>query len=846
MIEVLIFRVDQFSFWVGFVAGLLFAWLLTQARKGFPTFLQIVKRQIEAARESLTIGTENRMRQDILQWAQKQHLAAPLFSLNEIVIPPRLMNPPNFVQPEDELAQDIVAQTIPYMPDYPELAAHYGGVTMKLHEALQKGANLIVIGQPGSGKTVALAHLASQMALREAALGELAQLFPLLIPAPALLSRLNAKEPLDAMIQTMTGCYASAIAAPRMKSVLKYLLHSGRVLLLLDGLDELPPAAIEDIKKYLLLIRQIYPKLRMVIAASLGDFNRLQELQLFPLAMAAWSNQDKKAFVEQWRQCWNQFISPDELSSQPFIDTFLLARWLSRKEVANSPFEITLKTWAVFAGDLLGPEPPDLIYAHLRRLSTEYLNAFPALEALATAMIDRTSPILTQREAENAIQQNLKSRPAPPPPPEPEAAASLPAPSRARESQARAGTPAQLLTSFINAGILVSYGGGQIGFAHPFYLGYLAGRAIARADHQERIENQPEWSGWLVTLGFLGYFGNIETVVGAMLEKSRQTPIHRHAFQAARWLRLAPKEATWRLALMRYLIDVLQKDYETLSSAGRALAALLLANEPGLPQLLRQLTKSSHPYIRQLAALGLGLVGDDKMTEPLAVLIDDASPGVMRAACLGLVALGTKNSLDAVISTLLNHTEEARRAAAEALVNHPDEGIEILKEGLTMDDLLVRRAVIYGMVRARRPELQSLLEKTAIEDAQWVVRNAAGQALELLKTSNLNIPTPPTPLFNQPWLIQFAAKLGVGVGAGDSEQAAGLVLQALERGEPQERLYALEHLRLNARVEAISTLYHTFYASQDELREACFDALWHMSASGLELPSPVQFGLGLL
>ena len=194
MIEVLIFRIDQFSFWAGFIAGILFAWLLAQASKFVPIVARALRNQIQSLRESLTTGTENRMRQDVLVWAQNQHLAASLFSMDEIAIQPRLLGKPIFLSDDDDSGSEVTA-TIPYMPDWPELAAAYGAATITLPVALQGGVNLLIVGQPGTGKTVALAHLASQIARREPAVGELASLFPLFLPAAALQDRCPASTP---------------------------------------------------------------------------------------------------------------------------------------------------------------------------------------------------------------------------------------------------------------------------------------------------------------------------------------------------------------------------------------------------------------------------------------------------------------------------------------------------------------------------------------------------------------------------------------------------------------------------------------------------------------------------
>jgi Cdc6-like AAA superfamily ATPase len=46
---------------------------------------------------------------------------------------------------------------LPYLLDWPELGARYHSATLTLAEALSGGANLLLIGKPGTGKTVALA-----------------------------------------------------------------------------------------------------------------------------------------------------------------------------------------------------------------------------------------------------------------------------------------------------------------------------------------------------------------------------------------------------------------------------------------------------------------------------------------------------------------------------------------------------------------------------------------------------------------------------------------------------------------------------------------------------------------
>jgi hypothetical protein len=97
-------------------------------------------------------------------------------------------------------------------------------------------------------------------------------------------------------------------------------------------------------------------------------------------------------------------------------------------------------------------------------------------------------------------------------------------------------------------------------------------------------------------------------------------------------------------------------------------------------------------------------------------------------------------SPDSVATELLQGTEELRRAAAEALANNPEEGHPALADGSSMPDLLVRRAVVYGLVRVRQPWALQLLEKMQVEDEQWVVRSAATQALEEIHKPDPRLP----------------------------------------------------------------------------------------------------------
>jgi HEAT repeat protein len=295
---------------------------------------------------------------------------------------------------------------------------------------------------------------------------------------------------------------------------------------------------------------------------------------------------------------------------------------------------------------------------------------------------------------------------------------------------------------------------------------------------------------------------------------------------------------------MRNLASTINDNGLSLGLRGRVVTALATSGEAGVGALFQQLLASQHPDVRHLAALGSGLIQDENAAKDLEGLLYDPAPNVRRAACLALVSINTTISIEMVAGALLHGEEDVRRAAAEALSEHPEEGHPILKEGSEMEDLLVRRAVVYGIARIEEPWARELLEKMQLEDSQWVVRTAAGQAIEDLDKLGHFIPKPLQTPYETPWLITFASEQGMGIAPG--EASWDMLKKALKEGNEDQKLAAMEHYQQspNAAVSVVPDLYNILYGGDHEMREAAYNTLWQVSASGVELDSPTQFGLG--
>jgi HEAT repeat protein len=286
---------------------------------------------------------------------------------------------------------------------------------------------------------------------------------------------------------------------------------------------------------------------------------------------------------------------------------------------------------------------------------------------------------------------------------------------------------------------------------------------------------------------------------------------------------------------------ILQKEKDTLSLASKIIASIALSGEKGVLVYFRQLMKSEHPYLKQLAALGCGVLSEKKAIVELNDMLQEQSPASIRAASLALAAIGDKQSLETLATNLLNGNELTRRCAAEALANDPIEGYPALKDGSTMDDLMVRRAVTFGLIRINLPWATKIVENLQLEDNEWVVRNAAIQAFDEIKRKSNYTPKPLADLTEAQWLINYAARMGTTVAPG--KLAEELAVKALANGNQDEIINALDFLRNRCDPGTMKYVYATYNNSTGEVRDLAYHILWLMMISGVKLPLSIKYNI---
>ena len=852
-------------FWLIFLTGIIFAWLLSRLFRHISRSIRRLRKNVTSVRKNFSVSSEGRLSNDIYRFAQKQHLTSSLFSLDEIAIVPKVLTPLIRKTTTGEFEPtDSVSLTVPYIPDWPELAAVYKASTMTLTEALQGGANIILAGHPGSGKSVALAWMASSIIRNDPGLGVLEGLLPLYIHAtdishflrrddelpdipensdtstpgkradPPKTSSLNPSESLEILIKTIST-YVSPLTLSRLPKAVRSALEKNQAILLVDRADELPASQSRIVTKYLQSLLNSYPKLRVVIASAYDDLAGLPALGFSLLGMAAWTDDDRESFLRHWSQLWEKWISPPGQNDRKKINSYYLESWLKVGNTMLNPLEYMLKVWAAYSGDAIGTDGPSAIEAYIRRTTSEVSNVRPSLELFALQLLGEMEVCSSPHDSNRVIKTLEK-----------ESKSSTSSLSDQENEQQQVGVEKTAhiralsgIETLIEKGILVGYEGSKYGFSHPIFSGYLAGNALASTGTMAHIQNQPAWTGKSMAMYYFSRVGDVSPYINKLLQED--DILHTNHLVVSRWLQIAPKNRQWRSSILRTLTSVLNKEKDTLSLAAKIISAMAFSGDVGVSVYFRQLLISDHPNLKVLAALGCGILAEKKAIDDLILLLHEPSPFSIRAASLALAAIGDKRALEILASTLLNGSEISRRSAAEALANNPTEGHPSLKEGSSMEDLLVRRSVAFGLIRVNQPWAIKIVENMQLEDSEWVVRNAAMQAFSEFQMKKSFAPAPLADSTEIQWLNDYAAKLGTSVAPG--RPADELVLKALQNGNQDEILNALDYMRNKCDADTIGDIYKAYTNPDNEIKDAAYYVIWLMMISGIKLPVSVIFNI---
>jgi len=811
--------IDVFSFWLGFAVAAVVAFVLYRIRDRLSQLGSAIGAGVRRRRESFVGGTERRLREDAANLAQTSHLAGALFPLDQILLPPRLLAPRPPLDPTAPSSDEDLNNVIPALPEWPEMAGLYQVPTIGVEAAFKGDGNVVVLGAPGSGKTALLAHLALRCAEGDEALfpespsplfvhaGDLnlSEAFDGGARGTAKPSKADLAQPLIAAVQMR----ASALVAPRLPGYLLNRLKGGRCVILLDGVDEMPPRQVSEVAGWLSACLKEFRGNRFIVAAAPWGYGPLVQCGLAPIMMAPWGPADYTLLIRKWGTVLEQARGRGRFIGPGNVEPEILMGWVMCNNQGRSVYEVALKIWAAFTGDARGNRPGDWLEAYRQRLGVKPHEALSLGQVARAILANEQCLGLTRADLVKVCEEALTN---------PEGKVE--------------GDPEAIVDRLLRQQLLVKRAQERLCFRHPVLLAHGAARALTgHADGGPAQLTPP----WVLAYSYAAGQGDLTPAVGVALQQPPDL-VHTDLFACARWLRDAPATAPWRTEVFRRLSRLMVDKAQPENLRVRALAGLVAANDPAVLSLFKQVVTSPDPFSRRLAALGLGASGDAAMVPFITPLFADPYLDVRWAAALALAALGSEPALNALADGLTEGEDNVRQACAQALARLPESGHPMLKEAVTLPDLLTRHAAVYGLLNTQADWALKLLEDMQGHETEWLVRNAVVEALAQWKTPPDQAPKPYPATDSLGWLIAWAASKGTGVPPGKA--AVEVLNRALKEGEEPYRCAAAAAIGRLGDPALVRELYGALREPVPALRDAAFCALVQVAAAtGQRLPA---------
>jgi HEAT repeat protein len=870
---------DVENFGIGLVAGWVSAYAVYRFRRQIQAAVASTRRGAAGVQNYATRSTDNRYIKDLIDLAETTHLAGKFVNLSEIMVEPRFLPAPELAAPpEDEVIHDVF-HIVPQIPDHPYLHAVYNLETLSIDDLATGDRAIALLGLPGSGRTTALLSIAlhslgrarfhsyedkvqKSLDAEEAALSEkeraarvkqrqelermarerlseqhgitfgedvdrsgvlrFNQLVPIYvhlaninISADEYGSQIDPAEPLVRAVQSQVG----PITARALPLNLYRWLAQGKGLLLIDGLDDLPPDEQTQKLIWLRHLTQTYGDNFFIVAATPYGYGPLMRMGLTPVHLRPWHDMDIEQSLSRWTNTW-PVIGGTRRRPAGLPDEAKITRARTNNR-ALSPVDLSLKIWSTFADDanVAGQE------GWLRSYLARYLPAkqvldsiLPHLAQIAALQIDEG--FITLERIEQLIRDDAFGG----------AALDEAEEERPKQTSKNAKEEASAQGKFLNmlrrSGVLIAYRGNRFQFRHSFIAAYLASLTLKNAP-AEVIADQASDPAWSQTIAYAALHTSIEPAVRTRLSAAPDV-LHNQVLEVSRWLAYAPANASWRGPLLKHLGNMLVAPNQYPLIRERAAAALIGTRDKSALLIFRQAARNANADVRRLACLGMGAIGSPESIKDLVALLEDQVNEVQLASAMALGAIGNDEALEAVVIALTEAPEAVRQAAAETLAAIPDEGHPILYDAISHDDMLVRRAATFGLRRTGTRWAIGALYRTFLEDTQWYVRSAAQQAFyDLQQEEDRGPQSYPRP-DSIPWLGDWAGARGENVPAGDG--AVQVILNALHEGEPEVRELSARVLGQLGEVTSAKLLYNALRDRQEEVRAAA-----HRSLADLEM-----------
>ncbi len=824
-------RFDFVSALIGAVVALVLARLIYRSRETLRQRGEAMVAPLIRLSDRLEASAEDRYRELVATHARSLFTPAHVASLDTVFVEPKLLFPPPPPKPTSE-TDSLATQPI----------------ALSVDQLMGEHPQLVFLGPLGSGRTTLLAYIAlactrtgeNGSGARET-LGLAEDRLPVYVLLPAMdwnesgdTQEENAGQNethdeedsseqdieslessgrdsdgddknkgkregngLDRLIRTAVKAIQGGRA---MEKIVREGLHAGQSIVLVDGWDELRQPQRQRAAAWLSELMETVPGNIWLVGAEPRGYGPLTEAGFVSLNLDPWDTKKVEQFAAQWTEVLPPVNTASQTSQMAVRQLETVLQEAARRD--SSPLELALLAFVFLSSG----EAPTKRSALFDRTLDLYLGTeekapwLPgvcrtALEQIAMALQQEGRTVVSKDEIDAAVEGALPM------------VEELPA--RAPNWVFRALTGER--------GVLRPIDSDRYTFHHPLWQAFLAAREQVTADPAILIEHLDD-GHWTEILRFYAESGDMKPVLIEWLRRPDDL-FRSRLCTLGSWIGAAPADASWRDGAMAMMArSFLQSGLPARVREGLA-QALAAAQVPGVTYLFKQALRHSDAEIRRVAVMGLTKIASDTDLPALEAALGDQDEAVREATVRGLAHLGTDAATRLLGQIMLEADEMLSITAAEALAECGAEAADFLREATGLEDMLARRAAVYGLARLRA---RDALEKAAREDEQWIVRSAAVAAMEELDAQDKIVGVPPPVEVHQlPWLISWAASKGEGLGVG--EAARRMLLRALAEGDSRTRVVAAQTLAQVGRPDDVEPLLAIL--SDEDVVDAALGAL---------------------
>ncbi len=609
---------------------------------------------------------------------------------------------------------------------------------LPLGQALQQAQHMALLGEPGSGKSTTLQFLGLCFAKREVnwpqeKLGLAEERVPLLLPLPAYAETFTTGG--DALRQALVSEIARRLQVPRDTAAQLYetWAQAGRLLVLLDGLDEVPEGHQREAVRSQIEAFARAPAgraARLVVASRIAEYAGLPGLQEYTLQPL-----EDPTHVRHYLQGWLAVLG-QALGKGTDWDPAAQAQTLLQKMQANPALRRLLDNPLLLR---LSAE----VYAEQGEIARNRADLYGRYVEVAWKRAERrgAAPVLREKawQALEVLAWHLQTGGAR----DEKSLVRLLQKQGLAEGEAAARDLLALLRK--QMGLLARLEGDRYAFAHATLGEFFVARRLQRAweknPKRTRAFLRPRYhlTAWREPLRLLA--GALDEPNFRALIADLWPPRYRFERLAYRrlWLaaELAAEAGRWEAVADRLWPDLRRamgdEDYWVRQAAAEVLGKVGTPVVDGLLQALQD----GDARIRETAAETLGQIDDLQAVSYLLQALRDDHWRVCRAIARALGKIGDSQAVSSLIQALRDKYVWVREAAAEALGDIGDpQSVPDLIQALKDTDREVRWAAAKALGKIGVPKAASALTQ-ALKDEDRDLHAAAARSLGYIGTSQV-------------------------------------------------------------------------------------------------------------